>query len=70
MRIFVLAATAGAAALGLSGPTAADNTQLIGNVGPGYSISLHDAAGNAITQPNPGPTPFSSTTSPTYTTST
>jgi hypothetical protein len=54
MRILFLAATVGAAALVLSGPTAADSTQLVGNVGPGYSISLHDAAGNAVRQLDPG----------------
>ena len=54
MRSLLLVATVGAAALVLSGPTAADNTQLVGNVGPGYSISLHDASGNAVTQLDPG----------------
>jgi plastocyanin len=54
MRIFLLAAAAGAAALVLSGPTGADNTQLIGSVGPGFSISLQDAAGNPVTQLDPG----------------
>jgi hypothetical protein len=54
MRIFLIAATVATAALILSGPTVADNTQLVGNVGPGFSISLHDAAGNAVTQLDPG----------------
>ncbi len=54
MRSPLLVATVSAAALLLSGPTAADNTQLVGNVGPGYSISLHDASGNAVTQLDPG----------------
>ncbi|HEX4526220.1 MAG TPA: hypothetical protein VH108_05705 [Gaiellaceae bacterium] len=54
MRIFLAAATTAAAALVLSGPTVADNTQLVGNVGPGYSISLRDADGNAVTQLDPG----------------
>jgi plastocyanin len=54
MRSLLLAATVAAAALVLTGPTAADNTQLVGNVGPGYSISLHDSAGNAVTQLDPG----------------
>jgi plastocyanin len=54
MRIFFLCALAGAAALVLSGPTGADNTQLVGSVGPGFSISLQDAAGNAVTQLDPG----------------
>ena len=54
MRSLLLVATVGAAALVLSGPIAADNTQLVGNVGPGYSISLRDASGNAVTQLDPG----------------
>ncbi len=53
MRIALLAA-AGAAALVLAGPTAADNPMLVGNVGPGFSISLHDPAGNAVNQIDPG----------------
>ena len=53
MRIAFLVA-AGAAALVLTGPTAADNPQLIGSVGPGFSISLKDPAGNAVTQLDPG----------------
>jgi hypothetical protein len=53
MRIAFLAA-AGAAALLLAGPTSADNPQLIGTVGPGFSISLKDPAGNAVTQLDPG----------------
>jgi plastocyanin len=54
MRNYLIAAAAGAATLVLSGPTAADNTQLVGNVGPGYSISLKDATGNAVAQLDPG----------------
>jgi hypothetical protein len=54
MRIVFLAATAGAASLLLAGPTAADNPQLVGNVGPGYSISLRDGSGNAVTHVDPG----------------
>jgi hypothetical protein len=54
MRIVFLAATVGAAALLLAGPTAADNPQLVGNVGPGYSISLRDGSGNAVTHVDPG----------------
>ena len=54
MRSLVLVSTAIAAVLVFSGPTSADNTQLVGNVGPGYSISLTDAAGNAVTQLAPG----------------
>jgi hypothetical protein len=53
MRLVFLVA-AGAAALALAGPTAADNPQLVGNVGPGFSISLTDPAGNAVTQLDPG----------------
>jgi hypothetical protein len=54
MRTVMLAASVGAASLALAGPTGADNPQLVGNVGPGYSISLHDAAGNAVTHVDPG----------------
>jgi len=54
VRRFLLVSTALAGTLALSGPTAADDTQLVGNVGPGYSISLHDAAGNAVTRLDPG----------------
>jgi hypothetical protein len=53
MRIALLAA-ASAAALVLAGPTAADNPMLVGTVGPGFSISLHDPAGNAVSQIDPG----------------
>ena len=53
MRIALLVA-AGAAALVLAGPTAADNPMLIGNVGPGFTVSLHDPAGNAVNQIDPG----------------
>ena len=53
MRIVLLAAVC-AVALLLAGPTAADNPMLVGNVGPGYSISLHDPAGNAVSQIDPG----------------
>lgn len=53
MRIVSLVA-AGAAAFVLAGPTAADNPMLVGTVGPGYSISLHDPAGNAVSQIDPG----------------
>jgi plastocyanin len=55
MRILLIAATtAVAASLVLAGPTAADNPMLVGNVGPGFSISLHDPAGNAVNQIDPG----------------
>jgi hypothetical protein len=53
MRIALLAA-AGTAALMLAGPTAADNPMLIGTVGPGFSISLKDPAGNAVLHVDPG----------------
>jgi plastocyanin len=53
MRTVLLAAAA-AAALVLAGPTAADNPMLIGNVGPGFSISLHNPAGAAVNQIDPG----------------
>jgi hypothetical protein len=55
MRILLLAAgSAVAASLLLAGPTGADNPMLVGNVGPGFSISLHDPAGNAVNQIDPG----------------
>jgi plastocyanin len=55
MRILLLAATtAVSASLVLAGPTAADNPMLVGNVGPGFAISLHDPAGNAVNQIDPG----------------
>ncbi|MFZ1881051.1 MAG: plastocyanin/azurin family copper-binding protein [Gaiellaceae bacterium] len=55
MRILLLApVSAAAASLLLPGPTAADNPMLVGNVGPGFSISLHDPAGNAVNQIDPG----------------
>jgi plastocyanin len=41
-------------ALAAAGPTAADNGQLTGNVGPGYAISLKDATGAAVTHLDPG----------------
>jgi plastocyanin len=40
--------------LATAGPTAADNGQLTGNVGPGYSISLKDSTGAAVTHLDPG----------------
>lgn len=54
MRNLLLVLTAASAVLVFSGPTSADTTQLVGNVGPGYSISLTDAAGNPVTQLDPG----------------
>ncbi len=53
MRI-ALFAVCGAATLVLAGPTAADNPMLVGNVGPGFSISLHDPAGNGLSHIDPG----------------
>lgn len=53
MRILLLAA-AGTTALVLAGPTVADNPMLVGTVGPGYSISLRDPAGNAVSHIDPG----------------
>ena len=40
--------------LAVAGPTAADNGQLTGSVGPGYVISLTDATGAAVTHLDPG----------------
>src|ERR1041385_8305842 len=40
--------------LAAAGPSAADNGQLTGNVGPGYVISVKDATGGAVTQLDPG----------------
>jgi plastocyanin len=45
---------AAAAALAVAGPTAADNPELVGNVGPGFSISLHDPSGVAVNHVDPG----------------
>jgi hypothetical protein len=53
MRILLLAA-ASAVALVLAGPTSADNPMLVGSVGPGFTISLHDPAGAAVTRIDPG----------------
>jgi plastocyanin len=46
MRFFLIAAVA--VSLAAAGPTAADTTQLVGNVGPGYTISLKDAGGATV----------------------
>jgi hypothetical protein len=40
--------------LAVAGPTAADNGQLTGSVGPGYVISLKDSTGAAVTHLDPG----------------
>ena len=53
MRLVVLAAAA-ASALVVVTPTSADNPQLIGSVGPEYTISLKDPAGNVVTHVDPG----------------
>jgi hypothetical protein len=53
MRIVLLAAAAGAA-LVLAAPIGADNPQLVGSVGPGFTISLLDASGSAVTQLDAG----------------
>jgi hypothetical protein len=43
------------AGLVLAGAAAAEGPRLAGTVGPGFSILLRDAAGNAVTQLDPGP---------------
>ena len=53
MRTALMTAV-GVATLAVATPTAADNPQLIGNVGPGYTISLRDPAGNAVAHVDPG----------------
>lgn len=40
--------------LAAAGPSAADNGQLTGSVGPGFTISLKDATGAAVTHLEPG----------------
>jgi hypothetical protein len=40
--------------LAAAGPSAADNGQLTGNVGPGYAISLKDSTGAVVTHLDPG----------------
>jgi plastocyanin len=55
MRIALLAALAALVVpLTLAAPIAADDTGLVAFVGPGYSISLQNAAGNAVTSLAPG----------------
>ncbi|MBA3841281.1 MAG: hypothetical protein H0X39_01435 [Actinobacteria bacterium] len=55
MRVALLAALASlAAALTLAAPIAADDTSLVGFVGPGFTISLQDGAGNTVTSLAPG----------------
>jgi plastocyanin len=53
MRIFALFAALAAAVL-LPAATHADNPQLVGTVGPGYTIALVDSTGKAVTQLAPG----------------
>src|SRR5439155_9343590 len=48
MRI-VLIAAACTLCLVAASPTAADNGQLVGSVGPGFGISLKDSSGVAVT---------------------
>lgn len=57
MRVFLLAAVA--VAIAFAGPSAADNAAadnlgLLGIVGPGYNISLTDAAGDHVSHLDPG----------------
>jgi plastocyanin len=51
----LLTALAAAAALTVAAVALADNPPLKGKVGPGFSISLRDAAGNPVTTLQPGP---------------
>src|SRR5215208_3894506 len=50
----LLTAAAAVAALAFAGPTAADNPQLAGVTGPGFTISLADANGNDVRHLDPG----------------
>jgi plastocyanin len=54
MRIPLFVSWALAAAAVFAGPTAADNPQLVGTVGPDFTISLTDPSGAAITHVDPG----------------
>jgi hypothetical protein len=55
MRTRGLLVAAAAAALALvPGATSAPTSQLFGTVGPGFSITLQDAAGNLVTRVDPG----------------
>ena len=51
LRILLLAGTCG---LVLTSAAGADGTQLNGSVGPGFTISLQDASGAAVTHLDPG----------------
>src|SRR4051794_38064692 len=53
MRTFAFFAALAAAAL-LPAATRADNPQLVGTVGPGYTISLVDGSGNNVSHLDPG----------------
>jgi hypothetical protein len=53
MRIALIAAAL-AACLVVAAPTGADNGQLVGAVGPGFSISLKDSSGAAVQHLDPG----------------
>jgi hypothetical protein len=53
MRIPSIAAV-GVAAAFLAAPVAADNPQLVGTVGPGFTIHLADAAGAPVSHLDPG----------------
>src|SRR4030095_7685394 len=55
-RVFLLAVViAGLAAGGVALAAVTDGPQLSGTGGPGFTISLRDAAGNAVTTLAPGP---------------
>ena len=54
MRLLVAFAAAVAALLLLSGPSVADATQLVGTVGPGFTISLKGVDGAPVTHLAPG----------------
>lgn len=54
MRFVLLAVAAAATALAVVGRTSATNPQLVGSVGPDYTISLKDPAGNTVTHVDPG----------------
>jgi plastocyanin len=53
MRIALIAA-AGAVCLVAAAPTAADDGQLVGSVGPGFGISVTDSGGAAVKHLDPG----------------
>lgn len=53
MRALLIAAAC-AACLVAASPTSADNLQLVGSVGPGFSISVTDSSGSAVKHLDPG----------------